>query len=253
LINKEIFTRLQGNRSRQSVYQRIARKRKEFDNMISTEDAAYILAAQQGEDLYKYLSFEDVERIRLIITQKKRTFETMKETPRNQKRRKKEVAISFSEKDIPKANLPSNVANDALKMAQVYPYFYVLENSIRHFISKILSDVFGENWWNLANISSKVTKTIIKRMSDDEKNKWHGRRGAHPIFYTDMSDLRRIMEHNWQYFQGTVIPNANWIELYLGEIIERLRNTIMHCNPLSNDDISRLKTVYKDWIRILEG
>ena len=142
-------------------------------------------------------------------------------------------------------NLPANILSDAKNMSEVYFYLYLFENSLRKFIiDKIGKD--DPNWWE-----KKVGKTVIKnaenRIKQEDKNKWHSKRGQHPIYYTDISDLKSIISTCWSDVKD-FLPSQEWLIQRIDEI-ELSRNIVAHNNPLSQDDFDRVKLYFRDWIK----
>jgi hypothetical protein len=72
---------------------------------------------------------------------------------------------------------------EATAMARVFPLLYVLENSIRELIKRVMSAKFGEDWWNTELNKGKLKNVHQKaetRMLSEKKSSWHQKRGAHP-------------------------------------------------------------------------
>lgn len=256
MIDKRILKKLRGDRSKAAVYAEIAKKREQYDNLISSEDAAYILAAEKQIDLFKYLERDVIERIRDLASQKQartqaRTQEQVKDGKSVRKRKPREVVIKIDDRILPPGVLSQNLAKEAYDMARVYHLIYILENSIRYLIISKLSETYGDDWWNLATISMRIKKKADKLMKDEKQNKWYRPRGDHPIFYTTIGSLSSIISSNWDSFKDVGLSSPQWVEFHIGEIIENSRNTIMHSNPLSDEYIRRLRDVFDDWMRIL--
>jgi len=132
-------------------------------------------------------------------------------------------------------------------MANVYPIIYVFENSVRMFVQKIMEKNHGKDWWKKAIITSKIIQKVKIRKKDEDKNRWHGKRGTHEIFYTDIEELMSIMENNWEIFEHH-LPKQHIVKAII-EIIGTSRNVIAHSNPLSKDDILALKLNYRRWTK----
>jgi hypothetical protein len=142
---------------------------------------------------------------------------------------------------------------------QAYFAAYLFENSIRYVIKKVLGQAYGEAWWNAAvakleeskrrNIERRVTKRIEE---EQQRTRWHGKRGPHQIFYTDLPDLLDLILAHWQLFEQLFPEGKRWVELRIEEF-RVSRNVVMHSNPLSEDDIQRLHIYYRDWCRQLRG
>ena len=164
--------------------------------------------------------------------------------------RTKSVTVNFSgELKIPNPSLPSSVLRDALEMQRVYPYLYLFENSVRYFIKDILERKYGPKWWD-TKVSNPIKQKAADRELKEGANRWHGRRGAHPIFYIDIDDLIGIINQNYADFRSKMPAVKRPLE-WLSQRIEEItlsRNIVAHNNPLSPKDISRLKIYYSDWV-----
>jgi hypothetical protein len=140
--------------------------------------------------------------------------------------------------------LPVGVLNDAARMATLYPYLYVLENSIRHLIGRVLSANHGSGWW-ASRAPVDVRNRVQDRKVKESKTPWHGKRGGHDINYSDFSDLRRIITFNWADFEP-IFPSQPWITQKLEEL-EPARNTLAHHNPVPANEQKRLEVILDDW------
>jgi hypothetical protein len=134
----------------------------------------------------------------------------------------------------------------AQKMAVVYVAIAAFENSVREFVSKVLLEKFGADWW-LQSVSEKIRTKAESKRADEEKIRWHTPRGDEPINYTEFGDLSSIMSQNWVLFEDYV-QNQDWMRLIISTV-ERSRNVIMHSGDLGLQDVERIATSIKDWIR----
>jgi hypothetical protein len=224
-------------------------------------DALCWLAVDAQIDLAKYVDARIIDKARQMrqsihdLTQQRRTAlpagKPIKVTPR---------ATTAPEFDFDDPVLPKHVFSDARRMAtQAYFAAYLFENSIRYVIKKVLGQAYGEAWWNAAvakleeskrrNIERRVTKRIEE---EQQRTRWHGKRGPHQIFYTDLPDLLDLILAHWQLFEQLFPEGKRWVELRIEEF-RVSRNVVMHSNPLSEDDIQRLHIYYRDWCRQLRG
>jgi hypothetical protein len=142
--------------------------------------------------------------------------------------------------------LPPKIINEAIQMAGVYRILYVFENSVRNLVMKVMSSEHGDKWWEL-KVGYTIKKKVSDRIKKEYKNRWHGKRGAHPIFYTDIEDLKSIITTNWKSFKN-FFPNQQWVTVRIDEI-EMSRNIVAHNNPLEKRDIQRLEIYLGDWIK----
>ncbi len=134
------------------------------------------------------------------------------------------------------------------KMAIVYTAICAFENGVRRFISDILLENIGEDWWRTA-VSERIRSKAESRRTEEEKVRWHSTRGESPINFTEFGDLISIMLHNdnWNYFEPH-IQNLDWAKQII-KSLERSRNVIMHGGDLGLEDISRIGINIRDWQR----
>jgi hypothetical protein len=248
MINSEIVKQLheETKLSSAAIYFKIDKKRKEIGYAFSRETAAYVLASEHGIEITKFLNPEELSDVREAI-RSSRTPQTVGGVVTHPKERIVSIKID-EESQLNCPNVPESVLKDANKMSKVYPYIYVFENSIRYFITETLERKYGKDWWPL-RVNSKIRDKAEDRQSKEGRNRWHGKRGAHPIFYIDIDQLLKIITSNFSDFQDAMPGVDRPIEWLTNRIeeIELSRNIVAHNNPLSDDDIERLKMYFKDW------
>lgn len=248
-INREIYKliREKSGLSNPGIYHKISKKKEELGYAFSNNTTAIVLASDLGIDVFPYLSEDELIDYREA---RKMGPTIIKEVNRQVER--PPVKIIFSDKiDIDCPNLPQNVFQDAKRMSEVYPYFFIFENSIRFFIINTLEEKYGENWWEKC-VNPETIKKVKERIKKEDKNPWHGKRGQHPIFYSDIGHLRGIIQRNQNVFYNKLPEKPlEWLTTMIW-IIEQSRNTIAHNNPLDDLDIERVKINLKDWIRQIE-
>jgi hypothetical protein len=132
----------------------------------------------------------------------------------------------------------------AQRMSIVYSAIAAFELSVRTFITRVLVDEFGEEWWE-KGVSEKIRKFAESRRDDEEKTKWHGVRGADLLSYTELKHLGQIIGQHFELFEPTV-RSQEWASFILGSI-ERSRNVIMHSGTLDLPDIERIGISMRDW------
>lgn len=161
------------------------------------------------------------------------------------KQKRKETKIpKISKKVADISGLPPNLADDASKMASIYPDLYVLENLVRHVIMKVLENKYGNNWWsNRAVVSKNIAEMVEGRKHFDRENRWVAKRRTHEIFYTNFRDLSRIITANSKEFKK-IFANME-IEADLRKL-EPSRNIIAHNNPLPPREFERIKLCLGD-------
>jgi hypothetical protein len=138
---------------------------------------------------------------------------------------------------------------DAKKMAEIYPLIYIFENSVRNFIRKAMDKAFPEGWWNEKRIPVDPFRKANSRKEEEGKNPWHGTRSDNMLDYVDLDEVEKVISRNVEtltpYFKG-LPKDIEWLKVKIKELYPS-RNVIAHCNPLSDDDIERVKVICRDW------
>ncbi|MGB2989468.1 MAG: Swt1 family HEPN domain-containing protein, partial [Candidatus Zixiibacteriota bacterium] len=102
------------------------------------------------------------------------------------------------------------------------------------------------DWWE-SSVSDKITRRAESRRDEENKIRWHTPRGDAPINYTEFGDLVSIINQNWALFEDH-LQSLDWVRQIV-VTLERSRNVIMHSGELSNEDIERIGTSMRDWIK----
>jgi hypothetical protein len=142
--------------------------------------------------------------------------------------------------------LDEDLITSAKRMATVYTAITAFENSVRAFISKKLLEEIGDDWWDKA-VSEKIRDKAESRREEENKIKWHAHRGDPLINYTDFGHLSSIINQNWACFED-LLQSLDWVR-QIFNTLERSRNVIMHSAELGNEDIERVGSAIRDWIR----
>lgn len=122
--------------------------------------------------------------------------------------------------------LSEDIKQKGKEMSDLYVTFYCLENMLRNFIDKTLSDILGENYFSKIQISKDIEAGIARRKKDEGQNKWLPLRGDKDIYYTDFIDLSKLISNNWEYFKK-YFPEQNWISTKINELY-KIRCLIAH-------------------------
>jgi len=229
---------------------------------ITTEDAVYLIAFNEGIKIDKFLSPEKVAEVRGLHTQAaaiKSAPSTV--TPQNKSRSNSRRGSSPREIRFPnefKATDPLlslTKLNEAKAMAAVYPLLYVLENSIRELVKRVMRAKHGDDWWDTQLTSGKLKELKNKaasRMKTETKNSWHQKVGAHPIDYVDLGDLGTIIRGKKSHFHPTIITDWDWFLHFMKELYPS-RNVVCHMNPLLSDNIKDVKLKVTKWERMIKS
>lgn len=229
---------------RQAVWARANRMREKYGPM-SLEEATALVAHDEELDVSQYMDPPELQRIRDLINHR-----AIMQSPDLQRRAKlpapRTVKVTIAgEFSLTDPVLPTAILDDAKQMTKVYAELYVFENSVREVILRAMSKAHGEGWWE-RGAPAKVRKNVADRMSNEKKNPWHGKRGAHQIYYTNITDLPLIIRRNWSVFED-LFPSQMWVFQKIEEIAQS-RNVVDHHNPLNRRDQDRIRVYFKDWI-----
>lgn len=147
---------------------------------------------------------------------------------------------------LPFELMDDEIINLSKKMATVYCVLNVFENSVRKFITKRLQEEFKETWWT-KGVGENIRKKAESRKEEEEKIKWHSQRGDDFINYIEFGDLTSIIIKNFPLFEPHV-QTIEWVKSILSPL-EKSRNVIMHSGELGKEDVERIGTLIRDWIK----
>jgi len=253
MINQELFSSIKAkqNISPKAIYTGIHKIRKRFGNSISKEEASYIYASELGIDIYKYLkdNAEFRSHVRGLISSVQKPPTVNKVEKKAGGRPKIIKMLKIKETHIDDPLLPQRVIVDAKKMAEIYPSIYIFENSVRNFVRKAMDKAFPEGWWNEKRIPVDPFRKANSRKDEEGRNLWHGTRSSNMLDYVDLDEVEKVVSRNAEiltpYFRG-LPKDIEWLKIKIKELYPS-RNVIAHCNPLSKDDIERVKVICRDW------
>lgn len=215
---------------------------------LTTEDATYMIAHRKGIKLDRYLDGETVARIRDMHL---RMITTVSSVPKKESKviekktsKKRSVRIG-SDTEYLDVILSNKKLNEAAEMAKIYPRLYVLENSIRELIKLAMESLYGKDWWD-SQAPPKLREKVNIRMSDDEKDSWHQRRGSHPLDYLDMVELPRFVSKIQQFLVPAIIPSFEWLKQLVEEVYKS-RCVVCHMNPLEENNIKSVEVKFNQW------
>jgi hypothetical protein len=144
-------------------------------------------------------------------------------------------------------------AQEAKTMAEkVYPAIYVFEHSARQVIAAVLTDRVGPDWWERV-VPRRIRQAARDRMQGEEKDPWHGRRGATMIDYTQLTELPGIVGDGdaWPHF-APIFTRQSFFEELVNDI-NVSRRVAAHMNPISSEDVRHLGVAFRKWARTLKA
>lgn len=243
-----------GSVTPQRLSQLVAEVKRDHGPM-STEDGTYVLAHLRGLDLSRYsLDRETVDRIRGMVPRGQaapRPAATPASAPTTGKPRTPAYRPVRVGANVPAVDLmlPKIVSEDADRMADLYPKMYLLENSIRNVIDRVMNANHGKDWWTTC-VAKQVRDRVQGRKDKEAKAPWHGPRGAHDIYYSDFGDLKNVIIKNWEDDFVGIFPTQAWITQKLEEL-EPARNTLAHHSPVPANEQKRLEVYFDDWAALI--
>jgi len=239
-INQLLLRRLQKelNLKQRQVYNLVSQKAIEL--MLPRHQAAIAVAAENGINITKYVSHEDLVAIRQARGSS--SPKTQPETPSPSS--KSSLKKPRLDSGFPDPFVDANVVSSAHRNAELYPIVYIFENSVRNVVSIVMQSTFGEDWWE-QKVSDTIKRNVKIRQSEEKQYPWHSQRGVAPIFYTDISDLRTLINTYNKEFKK-VFGKIPRVEMWIEEI-EKTRNILAHSNPVAKKDRDRLTVFARDW------
>lgn len=235
--------------TRQALSQRIQKLKRQ--SPISTEDATYLIAHQEGIKIDKYLDEEQVKRIRELLPH----FQNRRATPPVAEKKPSRTKKIPRKRKITDGLLNDKKIKEAEVMADVYSILYVLENSIRELINRVMTDNYGENWWNERTKKGKpkdIAVRVKNRIGREQKNQWHQKRGEHPIYYTDLADLKTLLSSNEENFFPDILSPKEWF-INAMDGLQLSRNVLCHMNALDKTNIQDVKVKFEQWQKMIEA
>jgi hypothetical protein len=254
-VKKALLAKLKVTPQRLS---QIAKKRKE-ELPMSTEQAVYTLAHENGIDLSKHLSKEETTEVRGLVSQLRSAVTAYSaatnggSAPKKTTTATKPVVVTIAGVNVEKLpGMTAAHAKEAKMMAEkVYPTIYVFENSVRDLIERVLKAQFGADWWTTA-VPGKVQTTAKDHKEAEKKDPWHSQRGGREIDYVFLNDLWAIIKHQWKYFKD-LFPSQSWAESLITSDMNVSRRVLAHMTPLDADDVKNLEAAFRKWAKQLKG
>lgn len=145
------------------------------------------------------------------------TEESLDKIGRRRRRHAREEDLAKLQGALSYEMLDVDLLADAQRMAIVYAAIHAFENTARQLVQKAMVEAHGDSWW--AKVPDRITKKVAGRMTEDEKFKWHGTRGASQISYCDFGDLSSIVITNWTIFED-LLGDMEWAKAILGSLPE---------------------------------
>jgi hypothetical protein len=230
---------------------------------MTTSMAHAVIAHQHGIKIDRYLEHDELERVRDVVA-KLPTNSTLSGAQRGSAARgsttgkpdRRPRTIVFPNKiKLLDPLLSGAKIQEAREMAAVYPLLYVLENSMREVVQRVMRHKYGTDWWDTALTNGKM-KTLKAnsdaRRAKEAKKSWHQRRGEHPIDYIDLGQLGEIVIGKQDDFFPLVLgDNRDWFEHSLMPELVLSRNVLCHMNPLDANNVTDVGVKATRWHKLV--
>ena len=161
-----------------------------------------------------------------------------------------DAELDESAMDITSIALPPFVSEERqehlTKMVRVYAHLFLLENSMRGLIEKVLSDHLGDAWWEEA-ASRPMKKKHEDRVKNENSKKWAPTRSDFgPLYALDWPDLITLMRKYPDHFKP-YLGDINFLHRF--EDAGAFRNVVAHNGVLSEqDDFELIRIYYQNWV-----
>lgn len=147
--------------------------------------------------------------------------------------------------------LPDDIMVKGQQMAEVYLYLYVVENYLRLFIEKVLTESYGSTYFTKAIVPKSISNSIAVRKEQEKKNLWIGVRGDSDLFYFDFKDLGILILNNWEIFK-IYFPDQAWISSKIDEM-GNCRNLVAHNSVLGEHERDVIRIHFRSITMQLSG
>jgi hypothetical protein len=244
--------------------QAIHQRRAKLQTLVPmpTDIATYVVAQRAGVTLHAYLDAATLDQVataeqRLSAKEasaQEGTAARARETRKPATRAAIVNELHLDKIKVPNAALSAARQTEAEKMAKVYPTLYAFENSVREFVDGHLTAKLGKDWDNDPKVVSvSIRNTVERNKMAEGQHRYHSRRNARPLYYTNIGDLAAITasENAWPVFKP-LFPSDKWLAALI-EKIETSRNVVAHMNPLQKRDIDRIRINFEDWLEQIKG
>lgn len=161
-----------------------------------------------------------------------------------------EAELDESTLDISTIPLPPFVdprrQDDLAKMVRVYAHLFLLENSMRGLIEKVLEKHLGADWWDKAS-NSNMKRKHEDRVKKERDKKWAPTRSDFgPLYALDWPDLITLMRKYPDQFKRD-LGDIDFLHRFADT--GTFRNVVAHNGVLRDQDaFDLIRIYYQNWI-----
>lgn len=146
--------------------------------------------------------------------------------------------------------LEIDIKNKGMEMSQIYMYLYCLENTIRAFIHKKLTILYGDTYLSKIKISASIQRKVQERKNKERNYKFISIRGNSDLYYMDFKELGNLITNNQELLN--YFPNENWIKAKIEELGD-IRNLIAHNSYVGKHELDIIKVNFHSILKQIEN
>lgn len=227
---------------------------------IPTADAILLLAAKNQINLHKYggkLPAGKIDEIRRLLPYLSLTATTVAApvaATSNGKRsapKPKKVFKVKLEKAEDDPILGKKTLDEMNAMVAVYKTLYQFENSVRQFLTRVLTAKHGDTWWDKI-ATTDLKKTYAKHTKGEEINAWHQKRSKNPIDYLDLDQLPALVRAAQTDFVPAFFKSEAWFQHVIDEVYVS-RCVVAHMNPLDQTNVDGVGLRFNQWETLVKA
>lgn len=224
----------------------------------TNEQALFVIAHENGLKLSHYLTAEQIGEVRVLVQGRPAPAApaSAKSGGKRAATTRSPRAVTMTIDSIKYGEIPGlkvSHAAEAKAMAErVYPLLYVFENSLRDLIELMLKAKHRVDWWEKA-VPAKVREAADDLKEQEKKDTFHGKRGRRDIDYLLLTQLWKIINHNWKDFEPLFPPGKHWVQSMIENDMNVSRRPIAHMNPFKEDDIKNVEAAFRKWVANLKA
>lgn len=164
------------------------------------------------------------------------------------------IYSQMTSQEIPQAvvETPTTIESSEIKPGSPHETMYLLENSLRAFISNELQKI-SKNWVKERIPDPKILQEWERRREQDKKQrKWFESKEIDIINYSDLYDLVTLIVNrgNWTKCFEKIFGKQSIIESKIYELIP-IRNNLAHNRPLTDEEQMILNLYSKQILRLI--
>jgi hypothetical protein len=136
---------------------------------------------------------------------------------------------------------------EALKAAETYKLFFLFEGYLRELVLDVLSKNPAVSWWD--RVPPDVQTEVVKLEETEESKVWMALGSRDKMQLLTYPQLLRTIDVNWKEGFNDLVRDKALIGQ--ARLIGHLRNAICHMTAIPEAETERVRTVMRDWFRVV--